>query len=148
MKFQGAEPIYSVSTLHLDEIAFRYALGLITDEQLSKIMNPSNPVNPTNEDRFAIRMESRMPIILTDSSVSSIFKLKWSRNRTIINTSLVSFLEKEKFYKRVSELVEGCFPDVLLGVKSILGTAVGALESRIVSAVKSSSLDNERKMSS
>lgn len=142
---QGAKPVHSFSTMHLDEIALRRHLGMIDDETYLRIMNPSNPVTATADPAVFFRIENKMPTVMEDCSVSSCFKYTLARNRTISNKPHKVMLAKEERYQRVTSLIRDCFPEVLITEATVPGTVKDGLVCRIQLLVQRSSLDEGRK---
>ncbi|APP91612.1 PB1 protein [Sinu virus] len=143
--YQGAEPIHSISNIHLDEIALRHHLGLISEEELSIIMNPANPITRTSEPTLTVRVENKMPTVSEDPSLGSCFKFQFSRNRTILNTETRIDLKKEKEYQEMSKLVQDIFPEFMIAPSTVDGTVMDACKERIKIMILNSDVTEPRK---
>nr|QQN90103.1 RNA-dependent RNA polymerase subunit PB1 [Soybean thrips thogotovirus 1] len=146
-KLQGIEPLicqggkncFSISSIHLDEIALRSVMDDIAPDYLRRIMNPENPFSGGSA-MLTIKSESKRPHIEEDSSVGSIFKFSQVRNRTILNSPHVSDLEVEKMYKEITKAVETIMPETLLGVVGSSCSIQKALETRLECMISGSGL--------
>nr|QOQ34693.1 PB1 protein [Thogotovirus thogotoense] len=142
---QGASPVHSFSTMHLDEVALRRHLGLLDEETLRRILNPNNPVTQKGDPSMFFRIENKMPQIMEDYSVPSCFKYTLSRNRTIQDKPHKALLNKEERYQRVTSIINKLFPEVLIQEASAPGTVRESLKRRLELVVERSDLDEERK---
>nr|UUT42627.1 MAG: polymerase PB1 [Thogotovirus thogotoense] len=142
---QGAPPVHSFSTMHLDEIALRRHLGLIDEDTIRRIMNPTNPITQRSDPSMFFRIENKMPQMVEDYSVPSCYKYTLSRNRTIQDKPHKTLLNKEERYQRVTTLVNKLFPEVLIQEATAPGTVKESLKRRLSLLVDRSDLDEDRK---
>nr|UDY81366.1 MAG: polymerase subunit PB1 [Varroa orthomyxovirus-1] len=142
---QGAKSVHSVSTLHLDEIALREHLGLLDTRQISILLNPENSLVQTNEPMVSFRPENKMPVVIEDNSVGSIYKYQFTRNRTILNRPNRNQLKKEEEYQQMCGALEQAYPELLVSNVGIPGTVNEALYNRIFTLIERSNLPEETK---
>nr|AHB34061.1 PB1 protein [Aransas Bay virus] len=142
---QGAPPVHSFSTMHLDEVALRRHLGILDEETYRRIMNPTNPVTANMDPGVFFRIENKMPKIMEDTSVGSCFKYSLSRNRTIANKPHKTMLAKEEKYQRVTAVIKDCFPEVLITEATVPGTVGEGLIQRIKLLIQRADIDDVRK---
>nr|QOQ34668.1 PB1 protein [Thogotovirus dhoriense] len=142
---QGAPTVHSVSTLHLDEVCLRYQMHLLGEEELRRIMNPSNPITARSEEVVSFRPEGKLPMILEDNSVGSCFKYTFTRNRTVTDKPHRVLLEKEQQYQRITSFVEECFPELTIGNTTMPGTVKQACKRRLEYIIEQSDLPTEQK---
>nr|QKK82921.1 PB1 [Neke harbour virus] len=142
---QGAPPVHSFSTMHLDEVALRKHLGLLDEETFLRIMNPNNPITSRSDPSVFFRIESKMPKMMEDTSVGSCYKYSLARNRTISNKPHKVLLAKEEKYQRVTTLIRDCFPEVLITEATVPGTVLEGLRNRISLLIQRSSLNDIQK---
>lgn len=142
---QGAKNVHSVSTLHLDEISLRKHLGLLTNEHLKKILNPANPFTAMGDSAIVYRQENKIPELLEDPSLGSIFKFEFTRNRTVLNREDRSILKKEKKYKELTNMINNCYPELMIANIDIPGTVSEAIESRLKQIVEQANITEDQK---
>nr|UDL13962.1 MAG: RNA-dependent RNA polymerase subunit PB1 [Xiangshan orthomyxo-like virus] len=135
---QGADPVHSISTLHLDEIALRFHLGLLEQRDLNRLLNPANPITGSIEPVITYRWENKMPVELDDPSLGSSFKFEFSRNRTIMNRPDRVTLEIEKDYKEITRMVSDTHTELLINSVDLPGTVCESVEHKIRSLIQNS----------
>uniref|UniRef100_A0A140H4W7 RNA-directed RNA polymerase catalytic subunit n=1 Tax=Bourbon virus TaxID=1618189 RepID=A0A140H4W7_9ORTO len=144
---QGAKTVHCSGTIHLDEICLRYKMGLISEQELCRLMNPSNPISKMGDEVVAFRPEGKLPLVLEDTSVGSCFKYNFTRNRTVVDKPHRVLLEKEIKYQQMTSFVEECFPELMIKQNAMPGTVKNACKRRIEYIIDQSDLPQDVKRS-
>nr|APG77906.1 polymerase PB1 [Hubei orthoptera virus 6] len=142
--FQGGSSPFSVTTLHLEEVALKRRNGDIDEQYIRRIMNPDNPFSG-GQAVLTLKNESKRPVLEEDTTVGSCFKFQFARNRTVLNTQFSNGLKEEKAYSEVTKAIESIMPEVQIGITSHTGSVETALRARIEALIESSSLNAMKK---
>nr|APG77896.1 polymerase PB1 [Hubei orthomyxo-like virus 4] len=136
---QGGRSPFSVTTIHLDEICLKLRNLDLDEDYLCRIMNPENPFSG-GRSLLTIKNENKRPVLEEDTSIGSIFKFNFARNRTVKNTPFFHDLKEEKDYAIITKAIESIMPEVQLNLSIHTGDVDSALRNRLVSMIASANI--------